>query len=306
MSEKILVTGGAGFIGSAIVDLFVAEGFDVVVIDNLHTGKRENLNPAARFYHADLRNAAQIKKIFEQERPTLISHQAALANVRDSYDDPVGYIQTNIVGTINLLEAACAVGSRKLIFASTGGAIYGDLPNPPATEASPMHPLDPYGVSKLAAEHYLFSYRHNRGLDYCILRYPNVYGPRQDPFGEGGVVAIFTQRMLVGEQAYIYGDGRQQRDFTYVGDIARANLLASQRGNGIYNIGTGVGTDINTIFRELATLTEYQQPEVHAPAKPGEVRISILDATRAKEELGWQPQISLTEGLAHTIAFFRH
>ena len=305
MREKVLVTGGAGFIGSHIVDLFVAEGYEVAVLDNLHTGKRENLNPAARFYEADLRNAEQVAQIVAAERPAIISHQAALANVRDSFDDPVGYVATNVVGTLNLLDAARNYEVRKLIFASTGGAIYGDAKQVPTDEFYPPHPLDPYGISKLAGEHYLSSYYHNYGLDYCVLRYANVYGPRQDPFGEGGVVAIFANRMIHGEQAIINGDGKQQRDFTYVGDIARANLLAVTQGHGICNIGTGVGTDINTIFRLLASVTAYKLPETHAPAKPGEVRISILNASHAKTKLGWEAIVKLEHGLANTVAYFR-
>lgn len=302
--QKILVTGGAGFIGSHIVELFIAAGHEVVILDNLHTGKRENLHPAARFYEADLRNLEQIKQIFATERPTIISHQAALANVRESFDDPVGYVNTNVVGTLNLLEAARLYKTRKLIFASTGGAIYGDATQLPTTESYLPQPLDPYGISKLAAEHYILSYSHSYGLDYCILRYPNVYGPRQDPFGEGGVVAIFTNRMLNGEQAIINGDGLQQRDFVYVGDIARANLLAARQGCGIYNIASGIGTDINTIFRELASATGYPLPELHGPSKAGEVRMSILDASLAAKELGWQPIVNISEGLHKTVSYF--
>lgn len=305
MREKVLVTGGAGFIGSHIVDLFVSEGHEVVVLDNLHTGKRENLNPAARFYEADLRNAEQVAQIFETERPAIVSHQGALANVRDSFGDPVGYVATNVVGTLNLLDAARRYGTRKLIFASTGGAIYGNAELVPTNESYPANPLDPYGISKLAGEHYISSSHHNDGLEYCVLRYANVYGPRQDPFGEGGVVAIFANRMLNGEQTIINGDGKQERDFTYVGDIARANFLAATQGHGICNIGTGVGADINTIFRVLASVTAYQLPETHGPAKGGEVRISVLDASHAKAELGWEPMVSLEAGLAKTVAYFR-
>jgi UDP-glucose 4-epimerase len=302
--QKILVTGGAGFIGSHIVELFIAAGHEVVVIDNLHTGKRENLHPAARFYEADLRNLEQIKQIFAAERPTIISHQAALANVRQSFEDPVAYVATNVVGTLNLLEAARLYKTGKLIFASTGGAIYGDATQQPTTESYLPQPLDPYGISKLAAEHYILSSSHSYGLDYCILRYPNVYGPRQDPFGEGGVVAIFTNKMLNGEQTIINGDGLQQRDFVYVGDIARANLLAASQGRGIYNIASGIGTDINTIFRELASATDYALPETHGAGKAGEVRISILDASLAAKELGWQPTVNISEGLHKTVSYF--
>lgn len=304
MRGNVLVTGGAGFIGSHVVDLFVEEGYNVAVLDNLHTGKRENLNPAARFYEVDLRDAEQVAQVVATEQPEIISHQAALANVRNSFVDPVGYVQSNIVGTLNLLNAARDNKVRKIIFASTGGAIYGDAKQVPTPETYPAGPLDPYGISKLAGEHYLSSYYHSSGLDYCILRYPNVYGPRQDPFGEGGVMAIFANRMMNAQPVTINGDGKQERDFAYVKDVARANLLAATRGHGICNIGTGVGTNINTIFHTLSQITNYPLPETHGPAKAGEVRISILDATHAQKELGWEATVSLKEGLEETVAYF--
>ena len=306
MPEHILVTGGAGFIGSHIVDAFLAAGHTVAVVDNLHTGKRENLNPSARFYEADIRDAGALAGIFQTERPTILCHEAALADVRGSLRDPAAYAQTNIVGTLNLLEAGRQTGSvRKVLFASTGGAIYGEPEELPATESCPAHPLDPYGATKLAAEALLYTYTHNYGLPYCALRYGNVYGPRQDPNGEAGVVAIFTGAMLAGRAATVNGDGLQSRDFVYVGDIARANLLALDRGSGVYNIGTGVPTTINTIFDTLARLTGYTQPRRHAPAKPGEVRHIYLDTARAAADLGWQPEASLDAGLAATVAHFR-
>jgi UDP-glucose 4-epimerase len=305
MHHTVLVTGGAGFIGSHIVDQLIEAGYPVLVIDNLHTGKRENLHPEARFFEVDLRDAGAVEEVVARERPAIISHQAALANVRESLIDPVGYVDNNISGTLNLLEAARKHGVRRILFASTGGAIYGEVEQPPATETHPAHPLDPYGASKLACEHYLFLYRHNYGLDYVSLRYPNVYGPRQDPHGEAGVVAIFTDRMLQGEQVIINGDGTQQRDFTYVADVARANVLAAERGSGIYNIGTGVGTNINMLFEVMAQVTGYELHPVHGPAKLGEVRTSILDASLAQVELGWQPTVALKEGLARTAKYFR-
>jgi UDP-glucose 4-epimerase len=210
-----------------------------------------------------------------------------------------------VIGTLNLLEAARRHGTRKIVMASTGGAIYGNPAELPATEACPPAPLDPYGASKLAGEGYLGVYRHNYGLDFCALRYGNVYGPRQDPFGEAGVVAIFTGQMLAGKEPVINGDGRQSRDFVYVGDVARANLLALQAGSGIYNVGTGVPTDVNTIFRELARLTGYRGPERHGPARQGEVQHTCLHAGRAGRELGWAAQVPLAEGLARTVAYFK-
>ncbi len=227
MTERILVTGGAGFIGSHIVDTFVTAGHRVAVVDNLSTGKRQNLNPAAVFYQVDIRDAAAVAEVFAAERPAVVCHQAALAEVRGSLADPAGYAQVNVVGTLNLLEAGRAVGSvRRFIFASTGGAVYGEPAELPAPETCPARPLDPYGATKLACEGFIDTYRHNYGLSYAILRYANVYGPRQDPFGEAGVVAIFAGGMLAGRPVTVNGDGLQQRDFVYVGDIARANLAA--------------------------------------------------------------------------------
>ena len=302
--ERILVTGGAGFIGSHVVDLLIEAGYDVAVVDDLHTGKRENVNPAARFYPVDIRDAAALDKVFAAERPLLVSHQAAWADVRGSLADPAGYAGVNVIGTLNLLQSAQRHGVRKIVFASTGGAIYGDPAELPATEQCPSNPLDPYGASKLSCEVFLGTYRHNYGLDFCALRYGNVYGPRQDPFGEAGVVAIFTGKMLGGAEPVINGDGLQQRDFVYVSDVARANLLALQRGSGITNVGTGAPTDVNTLFRELARLTGYRGPERHGPAKQGEVRVTYLDASRARRELGWQPEIPLEEGLERTVDYF--
>lgn len=305
MADTVIVTGGAGFIGSHVVDAFIAGGYEVVAIDNLLTGSRANLNPKARFYEADIRDAEALEHIFAREKPAIVSHQAAMADVRASLREPDAYAEVNIVGTIRLLEAARKHGVRKVTFASTGGAIYGDHEQTPTPETANAHPLDFYGVSKLSCEHYLFSYRHNYGLDYCALRYGNVYGPRQNAHGEAGVVAIFSARMLRNEPAVIYGDGLQQRDFAYVGDVARANFNAAHQGSGIYNIGTGIATDINTVFRELAKATGYALPETHGPAKPGEVRLSCIDPAKAKRELGWAPTINLTEGLARTVAYFK-
>jgi UDP-glucose 4-epimerase len=305
--KRILVTGGAGFIGSHIVDIFIAAGHDVAVIDNLHTGKRENIHPQARFHNSDIRDPDALRQIFADERPEILCHHAALADVRASLADPVGYTQVNVVGTLNLLEAARGQGSlQRLVFASTGGAVYGEPPDLPASEQCPPRPLDPYGASKLSCEHYIDTYQRNHKIDYTILRYGNVYGPRQDPAGEAGVVAIFTAAMLANGQATINGDGCQVRDFVYVEDVARANLLAlDAHGSGIFNVGTGVATDINTIFRRLAHLTGYGAPERHGPPKLGEVRAIYLDCTRAREMLAWTPQISLSEGLARTVAYFR-
>lgn len=302
---RILVTGGAGFIGSHIVDLFIAAGHHVAVVDNLHTGKLSNLNSQATFYRVDIRDAQALAEVFQREQPEIISHQAALADVRGSLQDPATYAQVNIVGSIHLLELARQHGVRKFIYASTGGAVYGEPEYLPVTEDHPINPLDPYGASKHAVEHYLFLYRHNYGLDYVSLRYPNVYGPRQDPMGEAGVVAIFTGRMLAGQPCTINGDGKQQRDFTYVTDIARANLLAAERGSGIYNIGSGIGTDVNTIFALLKEAAGYTLPPNYGPPKLGEVRRTYLDASKAQRELGWHPEVPVAEGLRRTVEYFR-
>ncbi len=303
---RILVTGGAGFIGSHVVDAYIEAGHDVVVVDNLHTGKRENVNPRARFYEVDIRDVAALEEIFAREQPEIVNHQAALANVRESMEKPREYADVNVIGSIALLELSRAHGVRKFIYASTGGAVYGEPEFLPVTEDHPINPLDNYGASKHAVEHYLYLYRHNYGLDYTILRYPNVYGPRQDPLGEAGGIAIFTGRMLRGETCIINGSGEQQRDFLYVGDVARANVLSLDRGSGgIYNLGWGIGVDINTLFQRLAEAVGYTREPVHGPPKLGEVFRIYLDASKAARELGWKPEVPLDEGLALTVAYFR-
>ena len=302
-----MVTGGAGFIGSHVVDAFVAAGHDVTVVDSLVHGRRENLNPAAKLWVADLRQVAELEEAFAATRPEFISHQAALVSVRESLEAPGEYASVNIMGGINLLEMARRYDVRKVVYACTGGAAYGEGRGlPPFKEDYAPRPLDPYGTSKVAFEYYLNVYRHNFGLDYVSLRYANVYGPRQDPFGEGGVVAIFSQRMVTGRPCMINGSGEKVRDFVYAGDVARANLLALAHGSGIYNIGTGLPTDINAVFRELkAACPEYSLEPIYGPDKPGEVWISRLDAGRARQDLGWSPAVSLGEGLARTLAYFR-
>ena len=303
---KILVTGGAGFIGSHVVDALIERGHEVAVVDDLSTGKREHLNPGARFYHLDIRDAQGLEEVFAAERPEIVNHQAARANVRESLEKPVLYAEVNVIGSLNLLELSRKYGVEKFIYASTGGAVYGEPEYLPADEAHPINPLDPYGASKHFVEHYLYLYGVNYGLRYTILRYPNVYGPRQDPYGEAGVVAIFTGQMLRGEQAVINGSGEQERDFVYVGDIVEANLLALDRGDGgIYNLGWGFGTSVNEIFARLKEITGYEKEAVHGPPKKGEVFKICLDATKARRELGWVPRISLDEGLRMTVEYFK-
>jgi len=302
---KILVTGGAGFIGSHIVDAYLANGHEVVVIDDLSTGKSANVNSGARFVKADVRDAT-LGNLFAAERFDVVNHQAARGNVRASLEDPSVYADVNIRGGINLLEASRTNGVRKFIYASTGGCVYGELQYVPADERHPIVPRDPYGASKASFELYLGVYAVIYGLTYCTFRYPNVYGPRQDPFGEAGVVSIFTGQMLRGVQPVINGSGQQERDYVYVDDVARANVLALTGGdNQAFNLGSGVGVSVNTIFSELKGMIDAHVPEVHGPAKLGEVERSCLDATKADRELGWRPEVDLKAGLAKTVEYFR-
>jgi len=302
---KILVTGGAGFIGSHVVDAYLEEGHDVLVVDDLSTGKSENVHPQARLYQLDIRDE-RLEEVFAMEKPDVVNHHAAKASVRESMLQPLLYADVNILGSLNLLELSRKYKVKKFIYISTGGAVYGEPEYLPADESHPIHPLDAYGVSKASFEYYLPLYRTNHGVSFTILRYANVYGPRQDPYGEAGVVAIFTGQMLRGEQAIINGSGEQERDFVYVSDVAQANVLALNRGDGgVYNIGTGVGTSINDIFAKLKAATGYEREAVHGPAKAGEVFKIYLKADRAKHELGWQPVVTLDDGLHLTVEYFR-
>lgn len=302
---KVLVTGGAGFIGSHVVDEYLAEGYEVVVVDDLSTGRLSNLNPAAKFYQLDIRSPA-LGEIFESERPDYVNHHAAQMDVRRSVAEPIFDADVNILGSINLLECARKSQVKRFIYISTGGAVYGEPEYLPCDEAHPINPICQYGASKHTVEHYLYMYGENYGLDYVVLRYPNVYGPRQDPHGEAGVVAIFTGQMLAGDPVVINGDGEQQRDFVYVGDCARANLLATrtENRNTIYNLGFGRPTSVNEIFSALKSITNYRREPVFGPAKIGETRRIYLDATKAQQELGWTPTVTLEEGLGQTVAYF--
>ncbi len=302
---KVLVSGGAGFIGSHCADTFLKQGYDVVIVDNLSSGKRKNIPEGAKFYCIDLLDKG-LKEVIDDERPDVICHHAAQVSVRFSVDDPVNDAEINIIGGIKLAELAVAFGVKKFIFSSTGGAIYGEQEEFPATESHPLRPLCPYGVSKLSFEKYLDYYHKGFGLQYCILRYSNIYGPRQDPFGEAGVVAIFSERFLEGKQPVINGDGQQTRDFLYVGDVARVNaMVLSLEGSHCFNIGTGQETSINTIFGMLQDLTGSDFKEVHGPEKQGEQRRSVISPELAEKIIGWRPEISLSEGLANTVEYFR-
>ena len=302
---RILVTGGAGFIGSHVCDEFIAKGHSVEALDNLSTGSRKNLSAAVPLAVLDIRSPEAASYIVAH-RPDVICHLAAQMDVRKSVDDPRFDAESNIVGTLNLLEAARRAGVKKFIFSSTGGAIYGEQDVFPAPEAHATRPVSPYGVSKAAGELYLGYYRAQYGLDFVALRYANVYGPRQNPHGEAGVVAIFALRLVARESCTIYGDGAQTRDFVFAQDVARANSLALERDLvGPVNIGTGIETDINRVYELLAAAAGVRQPATHAAAKPGEQRRSCIDPSLAKRVLGWSPTVALEEGLRQTIAFFR-
>ena len=301
---KILVTGGAGFIGSHVVDAYMAAGHEVVVIDNLSTGRRENLHPVARFYHEDIQSQAA-RKVLLRERPEVLNHHAAQMDVRRSVADPLFDARVNILGLLNLLEGVREGGVKKVIFASSGGTVYGEQGVFPAPEEHKLNPVSPYGVSKKAGEDYLFYYNTAFGLPYVALRYANVYGPRQDPHGEAGVVAIFAERFLTDTPPVINGDGKQTRDYVFVSDVAQANLSALQATYiGPLNIGTGRETDVNTLFALLKRLTASPLPEKHGPAKPGEQRRSVLSYERAAHVLGWRPEVELEEGLRRTVEYF--
>lgn len=303
---KVLVTGGAGFIGSHVVDLLIQNGYQVVIVDDLSTGRASNLNPAAKFCQLDIRSP-KLMEIFETEQPDFVSHHAAQMDVRRSVAEPLFDADVNILGSINLIECARRTQVKRVVYISTGGAVYGEPEYLPCDEAHPINPICQYGASKHTVEHYLFMYQVNYGLNYTVLRYPNVYGPRQDPRGEAGVVAIFTGQMLAGKQVVIHGDGEQQRDFVYVGDCAQANLLAltAPNGHGIYNLGSGRGATVNEIFAALQKITQYQTAPVYGPAKLGETRRIYLDATKAQQQLGWVPSVGLKEGLERTVAYFK-
>jgi UDP-glucose 4-epimerase len=302
---KVLITGGAGFIGSHVADRLLKDGHEVVILDDLSTGHVEHLNPAARFYQMDIQSP-WLDELFKIERPEAVLHEAAQASVRRSVEDPGFDAGVNVMGTVTLLQASVRHRVRRFLFASTGGALYGDADVIPTPEDYPTLPVSPYGASKLAAEVYLRTFHALHGLSYAALRYANVYGPRQDPHGEAGVVAIFARRLLRGETARINGDGKQTRDFVYVGDVAEANAHAlTSDVVGSFNVGTGVETDINAIFQLLKRLSGNNQTEVHGPALPGEQRRSVVDARKIQKVMGWRPQTSLEAGLDATVRYFR-
>ncbi|XOB46599.1 MAG: NAD-dependent epimerase/dehydratase family protein [Candidatus Nealsonbacteria bacterium] len=305
-SKRILVTGGAGFIGSHLVDELIQRSYEVVVIDNLSTGKKKNLNKKAKFFKFNICNP-KLSQIFKKEKLGVVFHYAAQIDVRKSVEDPVGDANLNILGTLNVLENCKKYKVKKIILASTGGAIYGDAKIIPTPEDYPEWPLSPYGIEKLALEKYLNYYQKVFNLPFVALRLANVYGPRQNSKGEAGVVAIFCDKMMGKKKAAINGNGRQTRDFVYVDDVVEANILALEKDKtGIFNIGTAKETNINTIFRKLKKLTNSVCKEVHGPARLGEQRRSCLDYSKAKKKLGWKPNHNLEEGLKKTIEWFRY
>ncbi len=302
---KILLTGGAGFIGSHVAEACLADSHEVVIVDNLITGRKENIPPAARFIEMDICDS-EVEELFVKENFDVVIHHAAQIDVRASVAGPQFDARVNIIGSLNLLQGCKKSGVKKFIFASTGGAIYGEQDYYPADEEHPVRPVSPYGIGKLSVEKYLYFYHLDCGLDYVILRYGNVYGPRQNPHGEAGVVAIFANKMLEGSRPIVNGDGLQTRDYVFVGDIARANRLALAYPKcGIFNIGTGVETDVITIFRILKESLGSEAKEEHGPPPAGEQKRSVLDYCRAEKELGWKPEVAMKEGLRKTADSFR-
>ena len=305
---RILVTGGAGFIGSHTVDALVASGAgEISVLDDLSTGKRPQVNAKATLYQTDLRDAAAVADVVERARPELIFHLAAQMDVRRSVADPAFDAQVNVVGFVNLMESARKHGLKRVVFSSTGGAIYGEQDEFPCTEDHPKRPVSPYGVAKLATEAYLFFYKVEYKIDYLALRFGNVYGPRQDPHGEAGVVAIFCGRILDGKPVTIYGDGTQTRDYVYVGDVVRAVVAAgNSSASGIaMNIGTGFETNVNELYSTLASIADFPTKAEHAAGRPGEQKRSVISPARAQKELGWRPEKKLAEGLEETFKYFK-
>ena len=302
---KILVTGGAGFIASHIVDRLIDKGHEVVVVDNLSTGRDVNLNPEARFYEMDI-CSSELASVFKAEKPDYVDHHAAQISVVRALREPVLDAQLNIMGSLNVIQLSQEYGVKKIIYASTGGAIYGEPEYLPADESHPVNPLTPYGISKHTVEHYLYLYRVIYGLDYTVLRYANVYGPRQDPHGEAGVVAIFTQRMLNGEQPTIFGDGTATRDYVYIDDIVEANMLALDRGSGkIYNVANNRETSVNEIFGRLKAESGFPQDVIYGPARAGEIYRIFLANDKIKAGMGWTPKVDMKEGMRRTVEYYR-
>jgi UDP-glucose 4-epimerase len=302
---RALVTGGAGFIGSTLVDALLADGSEVTVVDDLSRGRRDQVNAAADFHRVDIVSDA-FAEVVASARPDVIFHLAAQIDVRRSVAEPMLDTRINVLGTVNVLEAASRHGVPRVVFASSGGALYGDTDVLPTPESHPCTPASAYGAAKLAGESYGSVFAQVHGLEFVALRYANVYGPRQDPHGEAGVVAIFAERLLDGREAVINGDGGQTRDYVHVDDVVAANLRAAQTSHlGAYNIGTGRACDVNELYAHIAEAVGVPAPPRHGPAKPGEQRRSMLDISQAAAMLDWRPQVALDEGLSGTVAWFR-
>ncbi len=305
-SMNILVTGGAGFIASQIADAYITEGNNVTIIDDLSTGFEENINPEAKFYNLSITDPGIIE-IFKKEKFDLVNHHAAQIDVRKSVVDPMFDASVNILGTINLLQSCVQTSVKKIIFASTGGAIYGEQEYFPADESHPTSPISPYGITKLTIEKYLHFYHLEHKLRYTILRYANVYGPRQNPFGEAGVVAIFANKLLKGELPVINGSGEQTRDYVFVDDVVKANLLAvSDEQNNIYNVGTAIETNVNVIYKILNDTIGKGLAKKHGPAAPGEQMRSVISSENLYKKFNWKPSTPLKEGLEKTADYFRN
>ena len=303
--RKALVTGGAGFIGSHMVDRLLELEYDVVIMDNLSTGKIKNLNPEAVFHHTDITQKT-MGDIIQREQPDLVFHMAAQTSVTESTKNPIDDTNSNVAGTLRVLEASRRVGVEKIIYSCTGGALYGDPKTTPCMDDTVPAPVSPYGMSKWIAEQYLEFYYRQYRLNFTSLRYGNVYGPRQDPNGEAGVIAIFCQSMLDGKQPQIYGDGTQERDFISVLDVVEANIAAIDCGDGkTFNIATSDATSVNQIFEMIRNITGFKWAPLHAPQRTGEVYKIALDWSRAAKDLDWSPKISLEEGLQMTVDYFK-
>jgi UDP-glucose 4-epimerase len=304
--SRVLVTGGAGFIGSNTVDALISQGYDVYVVDDLSTGKKKNLNSGVSFHRLDIRSKS-LEKAFKSEKPDYVIHLAAQINVRESIVDPVADAQKNVLGSINLLDMCSKYGVGKIVYSSSGGAVYGEPIKNPVSESHQIAPLSPYGASKYCVEKYIELYSKSHGIDYNILRYGNVYGPRQDPLGEAGVVAIFTRQMMEGQRPCVFGDGRQSRDFCFVGDVAKANLVAlKRRGKSkIYNVGSGEKTSVNEIIKHLKAHNSAGSEPFHGQAIAGEVRHIFLDISLISRELRWKPKISLADGICETVGWYK-